>query len=119
MTTPTVREFHGTIRGELAEVTTTHGYRALLRPHGGGTPVTVDFPAGLLDDMRRGLAHFVELDGIVQQDTAGTNRHITAEEVRVAPESPVPWRELHGLIPDITDGLPVREYLESIRGDWD
>ena len=31
-------------------------------------------------------------------------------------ESPVPWEELFGYMPEITDGLPVADYLEGIRG---
>lgn len=37
--------------------------------------------------------------------------------VRVVEESPVPWEELFGYMPEITDGLPVADYLEGIRGE--
>lgn len=36
--------------------------------------------------------------------------------VRVVEESSVPWEELFGYMPEITDGLPVADYLEGIRG---
>ena len=40
-----------------------------------------------------------------------------AENVRVVEKSPVPWEQLFGYAPEITDGLSVAEYLESIRGE--
>ena len=46
-------------------------------------------------------------------DTPQTIKHIN---VRVVEESPVPWEELFGYMPEITDGLPVADYLEGIRG---
>ena len=42
---------------------------------------------------------------------------VAAENVRVVEKSPVPWEQLFGYAPEITDGLSVAEYLESIRGD--
>ena len=47
-------------------------------------------------------------------DTPQTIKHIN---VRVVEESPVPWEELFGYMPEITDGLPVADYLEGIRGE--
>lgn len=44
---------------------------------------------------------------MTMNDTPQTIKHIN---VRVVEESPVPWEELFGYMPEITDGLPVADY---------
>ncbi len=115
--TPWVREFYGSIRGELTGVNVTRGNRASIRPQGGGRVVHVGFATALAETMAGGLLQFVEIDGMVRQNEDGRNYYIRADDVHILNE-PVPsWRELHGSIPDITDGLTVADYLESIRGE--
>ena len=49
-------------------------------------------------------------------DKTNIETDATWNPVRVVEESPVPWEELFGYMPEITDGLPVADYLEGIRG---
>lgn len=115
--TPWVREFFGSIRGELTGVNVTRGNRASIKPQGGGRVVHVSFPRALAETMAGGLLQFVEIDGMVRQNEDGRNYYIRADEVHVLNEHVPSWRELRGSIPDITDGLTVDEYLEAIRGE--
>lgn len=114
---PWVREFYGSVRGNLTGVNVTRGNRASIKPHGGGRVVHVGFPTGMAGKMRDGLLHFVEITGMIRQNEDGRTYYVTADDVSVVEEPTLSWRDLRGYLPDITDGLPVREYLEGIRGD--
>lgn len=113
--TPWVREFHGSIRGQLTGVNVTRGNRASIKPQGGGRVVHVGFPTTLSEQMKAGFLQFVEIDGLVRQNDEGRNYYVSAEEVHVLGET-VPWLDLYGLIPEITGGFSVSDYLEDIRG---
>ena len=67
--------------------------------------------------MRDGLVQFVEITGMIRQNEDGRTYYVTADNVSVVEEPTLTWRDLRGYMPDITDGLPVRDYLEGIRGD--
>lgn len=66
-------------------------------------------------DNARDLAAALE-EELAQSDVRAS-RAPEAEDVRVVEESSVPWEELFGYMPEITDGLPVADYLEGIRGE--
>lgn len=71
-------------------------------------------------DNARDLAAALE-EELARRDGARSDvrasRAPEAEDVRVVEESSVPWEELFGYMPEITDGLPVADYLEGIRGE--
>lgn len=113
---PWVREFYGSVRGNLTGVNVTRGNRASLMPQGGGRVVHVGFPTVLAQKMRDGLLEFVEVEGTLRQNEDGRTYYITAEDVQVVEEPTLSWQELRGYMPEITDGLAVAEYLEAIRG---
>lgn len=113
---PWVREFYGSVRGELTGVNVTRGNRASIRPQGGGRVVHVGFPASLASKMASGLLQFVEVEGMVRQNEDGRNYFVSAEAVRTLDTDLPTWHELRGSVPDITDGLSISDYLEAIRG---
>lgn len=114
---PWIREFYGSIRGRLTGVNVTRGNRASVKPQGGGRVIQVRFPTALAESMRDGLLQFVEIEGQIRQDDEGTTYFATAERIRTIARSGISWRDLRGYMPEITDGLPINEYLEGIRGD--
>lgn len=114
---PWVREFYGAVRGKLTGVNVTRGNRASIKPHGGGRVVHIGFPTALAESMRDGLLEFVEVEGMVRQNDEGRTYYVSAENVRIVEQPTIPWRDLQGYLPEITDGLPVAEYLEGLRGE--
>lgn len=114
---PWVREYFGMVRGQLTGVNVTRGNRASVKPAGGGRVVHVGFPSTIAQKFADGLFQFVEVEGMVKQNEDGRVYQVAAENVRVVEKSPVPWEQLFGYAPEITDGLSVAEYLESIRGE--
>jgi hypothetical protein len=114
---PWVREFYGSVRGYMTGVNVTRGNRASVKPQGGGRVVHVGFPTALAEAMRDGLLEFVEVEGMIRQNEDGRTYYITADTVRVVKAASIGWRDLRGYMPEITDGLPIAEYLEGIRGD--
>ena len=114
---PWVREFYGSIRGQLTGVNVTRGNRASLRPHEGGRVVHIGFPNALAEDMRDGLLEFVEVEGMVRQNDDGRIYYVTAEQVRLVETPTMSWRDLRGAMPEITGGQTVAEYLEGVHGD--
>lgn len=114
---PWVREFYGSVRGEMTGVNVTRGNRASIKPQAGGRVVHVGFPTSLAEAMRDGLLQFVEVEGMVRQNEDGRTYYVTADKVSVVEEPTITWRDLRGYMPEITDGLPIAEYLEDIRGE--
>lgn len=114
---PWVREFYGSIRGNLTGVNVTRGNRASIKPHGGGRVVHVGFRTPLAAKMRDGLLQFVELTGMIRQNEDGRTYYVTADDISVVEEPTISWRDLRGYMPEITDGMPISEYLEGIRGE--
>jgi len=113
---PWVREFYGSVRGELTGVNVTRGNRASVKPQGGGRVVHVGFPSALAVSMRDALLSFVEVEGMIRQNEDGRTYYVTAESVRTIEQSRLTWRQLRGYMPEITDGLSVADYLEVVRG---
>ncbi|WP_029212875.1 hypothetical protein [Arsenicicoccus bolidensis] len=114
---PWVREFYGSMRGEMTGVNVTRGNRASIKPQGGGRVVHVGFPTPLAEAMRDGLLQFVEVEGMIRQNEDGRTYYVTAEKVSVVVEPTITWQDLRGYMPEITDGLPIAKYLEGIRGE--
>lgn len=114
---PWVREFYGSVRGQMTGVNVTRGNRASIKPQGGGRVVHVGFPTSLAESMAAGLLEFVEVEGMLRQNDDGRTYYITAENVRVIEEPQLSWRDLRGYMPELTEGLTVAEYLEDIRGE--
>lgn len=115
--TPWVREFYGSVRGQLTGVNVTRGNRASIRPHAGGRVVHIGFPSVLAESMAAGLLQFVEVEGMVRQNDEGRTYYVAAEVVRAIEQPTMSWRELRGFIPDLTGDMSTAEYLESIRGE--
>lgn len=115
--TPWVREFYGSVRGSLTGVNVTRGNRASIKPHGGGRVVHVGFPTSLSEKMRDGLLQFVEVPGMVRQNEDGRTYYVTADDVCVVEEPNLTWQQLRGYMPEITNDLPISEYLEGLRGE--
>jgi hypothetical protein len=113
---PWIREFYGSVRGELTGVNVTRGNRASIKPQGGGRVVHVGFPTPLAVDMAQGLLQFVEVEGLVRQNEDGRTYYVSADAVHVVEQPELTWRELRGYMPEITDGLSITEYLEGIHG---
>jgi hypothetical protein len=113
---PWVREFYGSVRGELTGVNVTRGNRASIKPQGGGRVVHVGFPTPLAVDMAQGLLQFVEVEGMVRQNEDGRTYHVFADAVHVVEQPRLSWRDLRGYMPEITNGLPIDQYLDGIRG---
>jgi len=114
---PWVREFYGSVRGQMTGVNVTRGNRASIKPHGGGRVVHVGFPTFLAEQMRAGLLEFVEVEGTLRQNEDGRTYYITAENVRVVEPPQLTWQDLRGYMPELTEGMTVAEYLEDIRGE--
>lgn len=113
---PWVREFYGSVRGQMTGVNVTRGNRASIKPRGGGRVVHIGFPTPLAQKMRDGLLEFVEVEGMLRQNEDGRTYYITADDVRVVEEPTLTWRELRGYMPEITEGMTVADYLEAIHG---
>lgn len=113
---PWVREFYGSVRGELTGVNVTRGNRASIKPQGGGRVVHVGFPTRMAESMREGLLHFVEVEGMVRQNEDGRTYYVSAEAMHVVEAPVLSWGDLRGYMPEITNGLSISEYLESIHG---
>lgn len=114
---PWVREFYGSIRGQLTGVNVTRTNRASIKPQGGGKVVHVAFPRALAEEMKEGLLQFVEVDGTVRQDADGRNYYIRADHVHVFNKPAPKWRDIRATVPEITDGMTVDDYLKEIRGE--
>lgn len=114
---PWVREFYGSVRGQLTGVNVTRGNRASIKPHGGGRVVHVGFTDALAERMARGLLQFVEVDGLVRQNEDGRNYFVRADDIHLPVAKQPTWHDLRGSMPDATDGLSIPDYLEAIRGD--
>lgn len=114
---PWVREFYGSVRGNLTGVNVTRGNRASIKPHGGGRVVHVGFPTPLAAKMREGLLEFVEITGMIRQNEDGRTYHVTADDISVVTEATISWRDLRGYMPEITGGITISEYLEGLRGE--
>lgn len=114
---PWVREFYGSVRGQLTGVNVTRGNRASIKPQDGGRVVHVGFPTPLAEKMRTGLLEFVEVEGMLRQNEDGRTYYITADDVRVVERPTLSWQDLYGLMPDLTEGLTVGEYLDGIHGE--
>lgn len=115
--TPWVREFYGSVRGQLTGVNVTRGNRASIVPHTGGRVVHIGFPSALAASMADGLLRFVEVEGMVRQNDEGRTYYVAAETVQVVQRPSLSWRELRGLMPDLTGDMTTAEYLESIHGE--
>lgn len=115
--TPWVREFYGSVRGQLTGVNVTRGNRASMRPHTGGRVVHIGFPMQLAESMRDGLLQFVEVEGVVRQNDEGRTYYVAADTVRVVEQPSMSWRDLRGSMPGLTGDMSTAEYLESIRGE--
>lgn len=113
---PWVREFYGSVRGELTGVNVTRGNRASIRPQGGGRVIHVGFPTPLAAEMAQGLLQFVEVEGKLRQNEDGRTYYVSAEAVHVIEQPALSWRDLFSYMPEITDGLSTSEYLEGIHG---
>ncbi|MDO5066442.1 MAG: hypothetical protein Q4D96_04095 [Propionibacteriaceae bacterium] len=114
---PWVREFHGSVRGRLTGVNVTRGNRASISPLDGRNIIRASFPTPLAERMRQGLLHHVEVEGTIRQNEDGKAYHIAVEDVHILPEKTPSWGDLQGIMPEITEGLTIAAYLESIRGD--
>lgn len=114
---PWVRQFYGSVRGNLTGVNVTRTNRASIKPQGGGRVVHVGFPNALAEKMRVGLLQFVEVEGTVRQNEDGRIYYVTADDIRVVESETASWAELYGYMPEITDGMTVTDYLEAIRGE--
>ena len=114
---PWVREFYGSVRGQMTGVNVTRGNRASIKPQGGGRVVHVGFPTPLAGAMRDGLFQFVDVEGMIRQNEDGRTFYVTADTVSLVDDPTLAWRDLRGYMPEITDGLPIAEYLEGIRGE--
>lgn len=115
--TPWVREFYGSVRGQLTGVNVTRGNRASIRPHAGGRVVHIGFPSTMAESMRDGLLQFVEVEGMVRQNDEGRTYYVAADTVQVIEQPSMTWRELRGFMPDLTGEMSTAEYLESIHGE--
>lgn len=113
---PWVREFYGSVRGQLTGVNVTRGNRASIKPQGGDRVVHVGFPTSLAGAMAEGLLQFVEVQGVVRQNEDGRTYYVSAEDIRIVAPPNMSWRDLRGYMPEITGGLPINDYLEDIRG---
>ena len=113
---PWVREFYGSVRGELTGVNVTRGNRASIKPQAGGRVVHIGFPTPLAVDMREGLLQFVEVEGMVRQNEDGRTYYVSAGSVHVVEQPTLSWLDLRGYMPEITNGLTIAEYLEGIHG---
>lgn len=114
---PWIREFYGSIRGQLTGVNVTRGNRASIRPQEGGRVVHVGFPNGLASSMADGLLQFVEIEGMLRQNDEARTYYVAAESIRVVAEPQMSWRDLRGFMPDLTGDMTTAEYLEKIHGD--
>lgn len=114
---PWVREFYGSVRGQMTGVNVTRGNRASIKPQDGSRVVHVGFPTPLAEKMRTGLLEFVEVEGMLRQNEDGRTYYITADDVRVVERPTLSWQDLYGLMPELTEGLTVAEYLDGIHGE--
>lgn len=114
---PWVREFYGSVRGQMTGVNVTRGNRASIKPQGGDRVIHVGFPTPLAEEMRSGLLEFVEVEGVLRQNEDGRTYYITAEDVRVVETPTLSWQDLRGYMPELTEGLTVTDYVERIRGE--
>lgn len=115
--TPWVREYYGSVRGQLTGVNVTRGNRASVKPQEGGRVVHVGFPSQLAERMRDGLLEFVEIEGTVKQNDEGRVYYVGAESVSVVVEPTLSWSQMLGYLPEITGGLTTTQYLDGIRGE--
>lgn len=113
---PAERTMPGAVRGRVVGVNVARGNRASLKSQSGSV-VKVAFADDLRIPLREALYDDVELVGQTRQDSAGRVFHIRADSVRRLAEPKARWEDLFGIDPDITGGLSVSNYLESVRGE--
>lgn len=113
---PFERRMPGAVRGTLVGLNVSRGNRASLR-----LPtkriVRVGFDSSMRGDLKNALYQEVELRGEMKQDGDGRPFHIRAEDVAVLLRPQAKWTDLIGIDPDYLDGVPVRDWLESNRGE--
>lgn len=113
---PPSRVIHSELRGQVTGINVNRGNRASLRLRSGRI-VRVGFPDALREPMRDALFETIDLAGTIKQDANGLPFHVSAESLALVPAAPMKWVDLIGYDPDITGGLPAREYLRRLRGD--
>lgn len=107
----------GSIRGRLTGVNISKGHRASIIPFNGSPTVKVQFPADQEDIYKQLLYEDVSIEGTIHQLRASPPQRIVATKITQIDESNVTWMDLWGIMPEITEGKSVKEYLEDIRGE--
>ena len=108
----------GSITGSLDSITVHRGHEFRVWDEDSGRPVTCTFPKEMLPTVKDVLQSRVLVHGLIQRNAQGTPVSIRVEGIDpLKSMSELPTiAEMSGLIKDITDGKPIDEYLEDIRG---
>lgn len=107
----------GSIRGRLTGVNISKGHRASIVPFNGSPTVKVQFPDDQEDIYKELLYEDVSIEGTIHQFRASPPHKIVAKRISRIDESNVTWMQLWGIMPEITEGKSVKDYLEGIRGE--
>lgn len=79
--------------------------------------VACEFSAALEDDVRRGLFERVRVRGLARFDASGRPTHVRVEAITVLDRRAhrPTIREMRGLVPNLTGGLPSEVWVRQIR----
>lgn len=113
-------ESFGSIRGEVRSITFDHRppYFVVATPDGGGNVPCYFEPTEHLDAVRAALLQPVVVVGTLTRDEAGAIVAVSdISEIRLhrPPASRPRVRDLVGIDPDLTDGLPSEEWVRRQR----
>lgn len=113
---------HGSIRGVLQAVN-VHSQPAHfhLYPAVGPTRIRCEFDRELLEEVRRGLEHSVQVSGELRFRPGAWHPHtvlVSTLEVLPGDEDLPSLRDLRGSAPDLTGGEAPEVFVRKLRDEW-
>ncbi len=105
----------GSIYGDLDAISVHKGNEFRVWNEENNKSVKCQFDGSDLDKIKALLKERVVVTGIIQSNSLGLPISIRVEDVGTAPELDVPSvDEIIGLVPDITEGLSMSEYMKRL-----
>jgi hypothetical protein len=117
LTSPRYTEF-GSLQGGLESISIHRGHEFRIWNEDNNRPVKCIFNPKEIDQVKALLGEKVVVTGMIQSNAARLPISIKIEDLREAPKFEVPTiDEMIGLVPDITEGLSLSEYLKRLSNE--
>lgn len=117
LTSPIYSEF-GSVFGNLDSISVHKGHEFRVWNEENNRAVKCVFEEKELENVKSLLKQKVVVSGIVKSNVKRLPISIVVEDLAIAPELYVPTiDEMIGLVPDITEGLSMHEYMERLSDE--